>query len=75
MIMTDDKHFRSLHYVEVIYMNGSFFLYRRLHFYEPKEAILIYQRTINKFTACKNQNVIISLREENHHLIKCFKNY
>ncbi len=66
---------RTLHYVEVLYMKGIQFIERKFNHYPEEEAGKIYQRTINKFTEDKSQNVIICLREENHNLLKSHRSF
>ncbi len=65
-----DQHHRTLHYVEVIYLEKMKYHKRKHEHYPEKEAATMYMRTINKFREDK-KNAIICLREENHQLLKC----
>ncbi len=65
----------TLHYVEVLYMKGVNYLDRKFNHYPESEASQVYTRTVNKFTEDKSKNVIVTLREENHTILKSFKNY
>lgn len=66
--MADTAH-RSLHYVEVIYFNGTQFKERKMQHYPVDEAAVIFQRTCNKMKQEKI-NAMVCLREENHMLLK-----
>lgn len=63
------SHFRTLHYVEVIYLTNGQYTSRKLVHYPVDEAKIMYARTINKFKEDK-KSALICLREENHQLIK-----
>jgi len=64
-----DKDYRTLHYVEVIYLCDGYFKNRKFVHYPEKEAETMYQRTINKMVADRVSS-LITLRNESHVLIK-----
>ena len=63
-----------MNYVEVIYMDKVKFIARKTMWYAPNEANRIYLKTIDKFTR-ETKDVIVALRDENHYLVKSFRNY
>lgn len=64
------SHFRTLHYVDVIYLNNGMPTGRKFVHYPTEEARLMFSRTINKFKEEKT-SALVCLREENHSLITC----
>jgi hypothetical protein len=62
-----DQNNRILHYVEVIYFDGINYRERKSAHYIPNEANAVYMKTVEKIGG---QAVIITLREENHNLLK-----
>jgi len=64
-----DQKNRILHYVEVLYFNGVIYKDRKFQFYPPAEADRIYGLTVSRLS---KTDVIVSLREENHNLLKSF---
>lgn len=65
----DQSHFRTLHYVEVTYLEKGMPSSGKHVHYDEKEAAEMYMRTINKFKVEK-KNALIQLRDENHQLLK-----
>jgi hypothetical protein len=63
------SHFRTLHYVEVIYLSNGQCAGKKFVYYPVDEARVMFARTINKFKDEKTR-ALICLREENHQLIK-----
>lgn len=72
MISHSDTHNRTLHYVDVIYLSKGKYDGRKHAHYPEQEAVIMFQRTINKFKEEKKE-ALICLREENHSLIKSEK--
>lgn len=71
-----NSHFRTMHYVEVLYMKGIEFLDRKSEWYPKDEAAIIFKRAVKKFTEDKSKNVIITLRDEQHLVLEnAFRNY
>lgn len=64
-----DQQHRTLHYVEVIYLENMRYQKRKHEHYTEQEARNMFLRTMNKFKE-ENKNAIICLRHENHELIK-----
>ena len=64
-----DKQYRTLHYVEVVYLSQGFFKERKFLYYPEKEAEKMYMRTVNKMTQDKVSS-LVTLRKEDHTLIK-----
>jgi len=64
-----DQDFRTLLYVEVIYLAEGFFKDRKFVHYPEKEAEQMYLRTVNKMTQDKIES-LVTLRNEDHILIK-----
>ena len=71
---TANSHFRTLHYVEVLYFIKGQYDKRNFKHYPEDEAKKIYQRTINKAKQDK-LTVMICLREENHNLLEHVKTF
>lgn len=69
MQTTNLFHFRTMHYIEVCYFEKGRYASRKLQHYSEEEAMVIYQRTINKLKEDK-KTALICLREENHNLIR-----
>lgn len=69
MTSHSDKQHRTLHYVEVIYLENMKYKKRKHEHYPVNEAKNMYLRTINKFKEDK-KNAVVCLRQENHELIK-----
>ena len=65
---------KEINYVEVVYMDKQKFLSRKIMWYQPNEAHKIYLRTIDKFMR-DAKNVIVCIRDNDHILIKSFRNY
>jgi hypothetical protein len=63
------SHFRTLHYVEVIYLRNGQYTGKKFVHYPVDEAKTMYARTINKFKE-DSTKALVCLREENHQLIK-----
>jgi hypothetical protein len=63
-----DTAYRTLHYVEVIYLKNGMYESRKFQHYPPDEADLVYERTLKKLAGT---DAHVSLREENHQLLKC----
>lgn len=64
-----DQDYRTLHYVEVIYLSEGFFKGRKFVHYPEKEAEQMYLRTVNKMTQDKISS-LVTLRKEDHTMIK-----
>lgn len=67
--METDKHHRTLHYVEVIYLTDGVYHSRKFAHYPEEEAARMYVRTVNKLKK-ENKSALVSLREENHTMIR-----
>jgi hypothetical protein len=67
--MNNDKDYRKLNYVEVIYLKEGFFKNRKFVHYPEKEAEQMYLRTVNKMTEDKVES-LVTLRTEEHTLLK-----
>lgn len=67
MTSHSDKHYRTLHEVEVIYLKNGMYAGRKFTSYPVEEAATIYQRTLNKFRELKN--AIVIRRDENNNMI------
>lgn len=74
METTTNCHFRTIHYVEVLYFEKGQYKKRNFKHYPEDEAKTIYQRTVNKAKEDK-LSVLICLREENHNLLKLEKTF
>ena len=69
MMSPSDQDYRTLNYVEVIYLKEGFFKARKFVHYPEKEAETMYLRTVNKM-AQDRVDSLVTLRKENHNLIK-----
>jgi hypothetical protein len=65
---------KEMNYVEVVYMNKNKYLSRKTMWYEPNQAHKIYLKTIDKFMR-ETKDVIVCIRDQDHILIKSYRNY
>ncbi len=63
-----NSHFRTMHEVEVIYLEKGMYKSRKFAYYIKEEAEKIYLRTVNKFKEVGN--AIITLRDEYNVILK-----
>jgi hypothetical protein len=76
MNLLTNQNSPSSHYIEVCYFDKNKQYVDRKHIYYDKyEAEIIYKRTVLKFTEDKSKNVIITLCDSYHNLLKGFRNY
>lgn len=63
------SNYRTMNYVEVIYLQKGQYQSRKKVDYLEKEAAVMFLRTVNKFKEEK-KNALICLRDEAHQLLK-----
>lgn len=72
--MMNLSHFRTMNYIEVIYFEKNIYKERKQAFYQDNLCDQMFLRTENKMKEEKKQT-LISLRDENHNLIKSVKTF
>jgi hypothetical protein len=64
-----DSHYRTLHYVEVIYLTRMQPINLKVRYYPEAEASRVFSGTVKKLKE-EGISALINLREENHNLLK-----